>query len=134
MPLNHTVLKINYKLMFDSLHPLELECMEKQDGIIRCTLTWSAAKSRPGMLDRLADYTRANDKIVWFQAGDPYKGSKPFEITWIGLESLVGEKTRTIVILVVTGQKSERIKNKWIGKLSSFFGYPVSIVWEEDAQ
>ena len=139
MPIiDHTVLKVNYDLIFESLHPLEVECIEEQDSILRVKLTWAKARVRPELLNRLSKYAKKVGKILWFQEGDPYKGSKPFEINWIGLENLLGGETGTAagpaIILVITGQKSDRIKKKWTLKLSSFFGYPVSLIWEEDAQ
>ena len=134
MSLNHVIFEVNYNLMFETLHPLELECVGEQDSIIRCKLTWLEVKARPGLLDRLSRHTRDIGKIIWFQTGDPYKGSKPFEITWIGLDNMGEVKSDPTIILIAAGQKSERIKKKWIGKLTPFFGYPVEIMWEENTQ
>ena len=139
MPIiDHTVLKVNYDLIFESLHPLEVECIKEQDSILRIKLTWSEVRTRPGLLNRLNEHAKKVSKILWFQEGDPYKGSKPFKITWIGLENLIGGATGATtgpaIILIITSQKSDRIKKKWTLKLSSFFGYPVALIWEEDAQ
>ena len=134
MSLNHVIFEVNYNLMFEALHPLELESVGEQDGILRCKLTWLETKVRPGLLDRLIKHAEDVKKIIWFQVGDPYKGSKPFEITWIGLDNMGEVKSDPTIILIVIGQKSERIKKKWIGKLTPFFGYLVEIMWEEDAQ
>jgi len=134
MRIDHTAFNINYDLIFDTLHPLEAHLLKEQDGIIRCKLTWLEAKATHSLLDRLGDYANRTDKIIWFQMGDPYKGSKPFRISWVGLENLPRQETGVTIILVVTGQKTNRIIKKWTRILSPFFGYPVSIIWEEDAQ
>lgn len=134
MPIDHTVLKVNYELAFEVLHPLESHLLKEKDGIVRCKLTWLGTAAVPGLVGRLIKHANQIGKIIWFQNSDPFKGSKPFVINWIGLENLPRSEIGTVIILVVTGQKTERIITKWTRKLSVFFGYPVSIIWEEDAQ
>jgi len=134
MPIDHTVFKVNYELAFEILHPLDVHLLEEKDGIMRCKLTWLKAKAIPGLIDRLVKHANQIGKIIWFQNGDPFKSSKPFVINWIGLENLPRSDTGIVLILVVTGQKTDRIITKWTLRLSAFFGYQVSIIWEEDAQ
>lgn len=137
MPIDNTILKLNYGLMLDDMYPLE--CTLESSGILRCNLTWLQAKAKPDFLKRLIKIANTRGtpyygKVAWFQEGDPYKGSKPFKILWIGLESAVTSGGPPTVLLVVRGKKSERIKKKWTGKLAVVFGYAVNIMWEEDAQ
>lgn len=64
------------------------------------------------------------DVVIWFMSSDPYKGGKPFDIKWIGLNG------RGAIHVVVKGQKSVRIEQKWTKKLGKFFNRVVSIIWE----
>ena len=132
MPIDKTIFTLNYTLMFDSMHPFDY--IVEEGGIFRCTLTWVEAKKGVNFLPHLIEHSKTAPccgNIIWFQKGDSYSGSKPFEINWIGLETV---DDVTSIILVVDGKKTQRIENKWPGKLSPFFGYPVNIIWEGDAQ
>lgn len=137
MSIDNTILRINYDLMYDDMYPLA--CLVEQSGILRCAYTWLQAKDKPNFLHRLIKNlntrgTSSSGKIVWFQNGDPYKGSKPFKILWVGLEGGIEIEAPATVILVVDGKKTDRIKKKWTGKLAAVFGYAVNIIWEENAQ
>ena len=132
MPIDDTVFRVDYEVMFELMHPLG--CVLEKDGILRCEYTWMAARAKAGFLDRLVKYAGEQGKTIWFQTGDPYRGSKPFEILWIGIEHTSDLKVPTVVVLFVRGKKTDRIEKKWTGKLSVIFGYPVNIIWEENAQ
>ena len=134
MPIDDTLFKINYDRMYTVLHPQPTGTISEKGGILKCDLTWNEAKAKPGFLNTLHKYAKELGKIIWFQNGDPYIGSKPFEIYWVGMENLIGLVETANVVVIVHGQKSERIKKKWSAKLSAAFGYPVSILWEENIQ
>jgi len=135
MPISDELFKINYTQMFDVIYPQPTGKITEKDGILRCDLTWNEAKAKPLVLHDIYKHAMERGKIIWFQEGDPYLGSKPFNIYWVGIENLLGTAAGPSIVVIVNGQKSERIKKKWSAKLSAlFFGYPVSIIWEEDAQ
>jgi len=92
----------------------------------QCDYTWEAISANYLFVSCMVRYAKAlsNSAVVWFLGSDPYPGSKPFKIVWIGIDGTGA------ITLVLNGQNSKRIVGKWSTRMQQFFKRKVNLTWE----
>lgn len=106
----------------------KLISINQADDSLNIVKTWDELSGNREIYSefiRLVKNHRFNNdgKTIWFKSSDPYKKNKPFSIEQIGVRD-----DGTFVILV-QGQQTKRIENKWTKRLGVMFDAQVQITW-----
>lgn len=105
---------------------LHQERVAETGHYIHTELSWQAAVTAPNYMESLHQLLRYHPEVyvVWFEdVKGVYQQAMPFVIDHVGV--LKDE----VLLVMVHGQKSDRIQRKWTIKLEKILGYPVTINW-----
>jgi len=130
MPLNIQLFEDVYEEVYANWMSSQYVSNNK-DGLTTCSLTWLEAEKEPGFFTiiqtKLANKAFGDIWAVWFRPGNLlFARDAPFQLQWLGLQE------NGNVLASVIGQRSDRIKKKWEGKIGKSLGRHVEIVWEEN--